>query len=45
MPKILIVEDYKDLSDFYQEFLQEDTLLTASDGETAVSFIRNIIQM
>ena len=35
MAKILIVEDYKDLSEFYQEFLEEDTLFTASDGEAA----------
>lgn len=36
MSKILIVEDYKDLSDFYEEFLEGDTLFTASDGEEAV---------
>ncbi len=40
MSKILIVEDYKDLSDFYQEFLEGDILFTASDGEIAVSFYR-----
>ena len=40
MAKILIVEDYKDLSEFYQEFLDEDTLLIASDGEEAVSLYK-----
>lgn len=40
MAKILIVEDYKDLSEFYQEFLGEDTLFTASDGEEAVSLYK-----
>ncbi|KYC45609.1 MAG: acetoacetate metabolism regulatory protein AtoC [Candidatus Methanofastidiosum methylothiophilum] len=40
MSKILIVEDYKDLSEFYQELLEEDTLFTASDGEAAVSLYK-----
>ncbi|KYC52567.1 MAG: acetoacetate metabolism regulatory protein AtoC [Candidatus Methanofastidiosum methylothiophilum] len=40
MTRILIVEDYKDLSEFYQEFLEEDTLFTASDGEEAVELYK-----
>lgn len=40
MSKVLIVEDYKDLSDFYQEFLEEDNLFIASDGDTAVSLYK-----
>jgi DNA-binding response OmpR family regulator len=40
MSKILIVEDYKDLSEFYQEFLEGDTLFTASDGESAISLYK-----
>ena len=40
MSKILIVEDYKDLSEFYQEFLEKDNLFTASDGNAAIALYK-----